>query len=261
MAKLLRRAPDFAQWMRAVRFQAGMSRRLSNWREVWASFRTGSTDPPPLKFRNGLILQGRAQDTPILLYSEVFASGCYRRLAPPCGGIVVDVGANVGAFTLDWLHRNPTAFVHSYEPDPDTCAVLRDNLARNGFARRAVVWNEAADRADGSVSFSRDTLTMGSRIGAGSLTVGSVSLSTVLRRAGGNIELLKMDAEGAEGDILEGGAAALPGITRVVGEYHPQLVPGVMTRVEAALNPSHICTVRNSRRCRSMFVAVRRERA
>lgn len=234
-----------------------MALHLLNWREVSRAFRTGSIAPPPIRFRNGLVLRGRPQDTPILLFFEVFAAGCYRRLADPCGGVIADLGANIGAFTLDWLHRNPRAHVHAYEPDPDTCAVLRENVAANGLAPRVTIWNEAVARSDGQLAFDRSALSLGGRIGNGGLSVSCVSLGTVLERAGA-LDLIKLDVEGAEADVLEGGAPVLGRVPQLVGEYHADLVPDVRRRIEVALAPSHTCTIVQSRRCGSMFIAKRR---
>ena len=235
-----------------------MALHLVNWREVWRAFQTGSSAPPPLRFRNGLILRGRPEDTPILLFFEVFAAGCYRRLVAPCNGVVADLGANIGAFTLDWAQRNPRARVHVYEPDPATCAILRENVTANRLDARVTIWNDAVAYSDGQISFARNALSLGSRTGRGALSVSGVSLATVVERAGGSLDLLKVDVEGAEADLLEGGAAVLPHVRHIVGEYHEQLMPGVRARIEAALRPSHLCRIAQSRRCGSMFRAERR---
>lgn len=248
----------FLNWIRRRRTEALMASHLLNWREVSRAFRTGSSAPPPLRFRNGLVLRGRPQDTPILLFFEVFAAGCYRRLADPSdGSVVADIGANIGAFTLDWIQRNPRTHVHAYEPDPDTCAVLRENVAANGLESRATIWNDAVARTDGQIAFERSSLSVGSRIGNGDLSVSSVSLATVLDRAGA-LALIKLDVEGAEADVLEAGASVLPRVRQLVGEYHEALVPGVRDRIEVALAHSHTCRFLQPRRCGSMFSATLR---
>jgi FkbM family methyltransferase len=253
------RGPDaFLSWVRGRRAQSLMALHLVNWRDTWRAFRTGSHAPPPLRFRNGLFLRGRPEDSPILLFFEVFAAGCYRRLAASCDGAVADLGANIGAFTIDWLHRNRRARVHAYEPDPETCAVFRENVAANGMDPRVVIWNEAVARCDGRTRFARNPLSLGSRTGSGALSVGAVSLETVVERAGGSLDLAKLDVEGAEADLLEGGALVLPRVRQVVGEYHEQLVPDVRARIAAALGPSHVCRMVQTRRCGSMFTAERR---
>lgn len=241
-------------WLRGRRTESLMAQHLVNWRDVSRSFRTGSSAPPPLKFRNGLVLRGRPQDTPILLFFEVFAAGCYRKLTNPCDGVIADLGANIGAFTLDWVRRNPRAHVHAYEPDPETCAVLRENLAANALESRVTVWNDAVARTDGPLAFERSSLSLSSRIGDGALSVTGVSLATVLERAGA-LDLIKIDVEGAEADVLEGGAPVLPRVPQLIGEYHESLLPGVRDRIEAALAPSHSCRFVQSRRCGSMFRA------
>jgi len=67
----------------------------------------------------------------------------------PDGGTVVDVGANIGLFSL-WAARRvgATGRVLSVEPAPDARAALRDNLARLDGGARCLVCGVAAVRSD-----------------------------------------------------------------------------------------------------------------
>ena len=61
--------------------------------------------------------------------------------------------------------------------------------------------------------------------GAKPIRVRTIPLQTVIADVGGRVDLLKVDAEGAEYDILAGCPhTALVGVHRIVSEYHP--VPG-----------------------------------
>ena len=74
-------------------------------------------------------------------------------------------------------------------------------------------------------------------------------LATVVERAG-TVGLLKIDAEGAESEILEAGRAALGGVDQIVAEYHEWLVPGSLQRVETVLREhGFVVTVSRDRRC------------
>lgn len=50
----------------------------------------------------------------------------------PPDGVFVDVGANIGLFSLHLLDLCPAAQVYAYEPMPEACAALQRNLAGKG---------------------------------------------------------------------------------------------------------------------------------
>jgi hypothetical protein len=91
--------------MRRARLRALLTHRLSNAGDVWRAYRAG-TDVPALKFRDGGTLYHGPGDSPVFLFFEIFANGCYRRqLQRPPRGRIVDIGANIGAFTIDCGQR------------------------------------------------------------------------------------------------------------------------------------------------------------
>jgi Methyltransferase FkbM domain len=85
-----------------------------------------------------------------------------------------------------------------------------------------------------------------------------VDLGVVLTRAGGTAGLLKIDTEGAEADILEGGRDVLRSVAQCVGEYHEDRVTDVVPRCQSAFEQSGFTFARTcSRRCGPMFHARR----
>ena len=243
-----------------------MARQLENWREAWIAYSTGAP-MPPLRFRNGLVFHHGPRDSAGFLFFEVFANGCYRRGLPRAlMGEVIDIGANIGAFTLDAASRYPGATVHAYEPDPETCQVLQRNVEANGLSSRVRVWNEAvADtagtlrlwRGDGSVVASAH-LPVSAR--GESCDVPAVTLHTLVARTSGRVGVLKMDCEGAEAGILEAAGSALDAVDYIVAEYHKALVPDVVPRIQRVLQPSFDVSVAEGQRCGPMIRA-RRTRA
>jgi Methyltransferase FkbM domain len=72
--------------------------------------------------------------------------------------------------------------------------------------------------------------------GVGEFSTAMIPLDEVVARVAGPVELLKIDTEGAEGDVLEGASSAtLARIRQVTIEYHDHLVPGVRARCENVL--------------------------
>ena len=253
--------PDF---VRRARLQTLMARQLVNWREAWHAYQSESAIPT-LQFRNGLVIHSGPTDSAAFLFLEIFANGCYREGLPATvDGDVIDVGANIGAVTLDFAMRYPTTTVHAYEPDPVICQVLANNVAANGLSARVKVWNEAVAgsagtlrlwRGDGSI-VSSAFLPMDRRIE--STDVPAVTIQTAVGRTSGRIGVLKLDCEGAEAEILESAGAALEAVEHLVAEFHRDLVPDVVPRLERVLAPLFDVRVSEGQRCGPMLRAHRR---
>ncbi len=118
------------------------------------------------------------------------------------GDSFADVGANIGVYTIAAARRG--AQVTSYEPNPDTAALLRRNLELNGITDRVTVHEQAVAASDGTLPFvAEGTLNWGARVdAAGDLRVQSTTLT-------GAFDLVKIDVEGYELEVLAGAAPLL----------------------------------------------------
>jgi FkbM family methyltransferase len=240
-----------------------MASRLRNWRDVWDAY-VADQMPPPLVFRSGHTLFHEPGDAPVFLFFEVFANGCYRRCVPlPSRGAVVDIGANIGAFVLDCALGRSQVTVDAYEPNPRVFRTLQRNVDANGLGGRVRLFNEAVSAREGALRLWSAGATLAVSAFAPladrstAVDVRSVALSTVVERAG-TVALLKIDAEGAEGEILSD-ARSLASVEAVVGEYHEHLLPGSLARVRAGLTAAGFAPhVIRDRRCGPLFYAHRR---
>src|SRR5277367_1858547 len=103
-------------------------RHLKNWSAVWSAYRRAAP-LPVFEFRNGIILHHGPADDPVMLFHEVIIGGCYRRyLTRPVRGTILDIGANIGMTSLDFISRTPGLEIHAYEPNPITRNILRKNI-------------------------------------------------------------------------------------------------------------------------------------
>jgi FkbM family methyltransferase len=157
---------------------------------------------------------------------EVFADRFYTRFgyAIEPGWTVVDIGAAIGEFAI-FAAMVPKTHILAYEPSTLSAEVLLHNLRLNQMEN--VVLERVAVGADfgkSELDTSGDPLQMGtfeSETLASSEPVDVVPLSSVLSQAGGSIDLLKLDCEGAEyGILMMAPANVLDRIERIVLEYH-----------------------------------------
>ena len=150
------------------------------------------------------------------------------------GWTVVDIGGGIGDYTIFAAYNHPNARVLAYEPFPESYRLLRENLNLNQIDN-VETFSQAVSSQESTLQFgslSSDPLSMQTAhdmpVPAGDvLQVPAVSLASILNGlAGGRIDLLKLDCEGAEYDILLNSApSALEKIDRIVMEYHDGITP------------------------------------
>src|SRR5579859_4181856 len=120
-----------------------MGLHLNNWADVWRAYRVDAPTPA-LEFRRGFTLRGGPWDDPIVLLKEIYADRMYRYgLRSNPEGVVVDIGANIGAVAMDFADGWQHLEVHCYEPNPTTFESLHRNIKDNGFSDRVKLFNEA----------------------------------------------------------------------------------------------------------------------
>lgn len=133
----------------------------------------------------------------------------------------VDVGANVGAFTV-LAAGVAGATVTAFEASPDTFQMLKRNIGLNGLNDRVNAINAAVGRTEGTAQFSVGLGTenfVASNGGAGeSVTVKMIPLDKEL--AGNPPALIKVDVEGFETEVFGGAMQTLkqPGLRAIIAE-------------------------------------------
>lgn len=142
--------------------------------------------------------------------------------------LVVDIGANVGAFSVYAAKRAPRGLIYAYEPDRESFVLLERNVHLNGFTN-VVASNLAISVGIGEgLFYSGGTSIEHSLMSA---DMGGSTVSYVVRTIGlmdifkinnlSYIDFLKVDCEGSEYDILFGtNTYYLSKIEKIVLEYH-----------------------------------------
>jgi FkbM family methyltransferase len=143
---------------------------------------------------------------------------------------VLDLGANIGLFTLTAIHMFGHATrVVAVEPDPANVRLLRENLSVNGYDDQVTVHAVAAGRQDGNVRLQANRGDE-SYVADGGDRVGSIDVPMIdaFSLATG-CALVKIDIEGSEWDLLrdprmrelDAAAVAVEWHVRRSGTEHP----------------------------------------
>jgi FkbM family methyltransferase len=128
---------------------------------------------------------------------------------------ILDIGGNVGFFSLTAREAFPKATIHVYEPNP---AVL-PYLTAHAAAANSRIFAEAVGAEPGRVTLTdEDYVNMRSRIDAAG-NIPQVAFRTALERIGGHCDLVKLDCEGAEWQILTD-FEAWQNVDYLTMEYH-----------------------------------------
>lgn len=138
------------------------------------------------------------------------------------GDLFVDVGANVGAFTV-MAAGVAAARVMAFEASPDTYEMLARNIRLNGFDEHVKAIHAAAGRNEGTAKFSiglgtENYVTNGTTTNR-TITVKMTTLDKEL--AGDPPDLLKIDVEGFETEVFAGAAKTLrdPNLKAIIVEH------------------------------------------
>jgi len=136
---------------------------------------------------------------------EPHVSRAFEHLLRP-GAVVVDVGANVGYYTLLAASRvGSTGQVFAFEPGSSSCRLIEQSAAMNEF-RNVRVFECAASDAEGLVGYGMDD--SNGRISHEDVATSAVQVRAVtLDRALADVrkvDVIKVDVEGAEARVLRG---------------------------------------------------------
>jgi FkbM family methyltransferase len=121
---------------------------------------------------------------------------------------ILDIGANVGSFALWATRRWPGSRVRSFEPNPETFAILKRNVAGYGQvqpfnaaiypsdkAREAFFSRYAGDGEAGLLRYIGDTFRAG-------VIEPSFEVDIIRPEALGSADIVKIDIEGGEAEVL-----------------------------------------------------------
>lgn len=154
------------------------------------------------------------------------------------GDTVIDVGANLGFFTLLACQQcGPNGHVYALEPNPDIFGLLSASVKINAFAKRATLHNAAAFREDCELNLTWDEATHGGarlqvsdrgRTASRVAAVDARTLDGLIEPRHLPVGLMKIDTEGSEPYVFEGASKVLDASPNcvVVTEWNPGFMRG-----------------------------------
>lgn len=169
---------------------------------------------------------------------ELFGENVYFFKTESLNPIIIDIGANIGDSLIYFKFLYPNCRVYAFEPHPDAYNLLQRNIELNNF-KDVHTYNEALGEKEGFLKLYIDTqnvfnasttskelsiMQFGKKAKELQIKINKISNNPDIRKLG-QIDLLKIDIEGAESKLFEDLEDILPKTNKVILEFH--LVPNI----------------------------------
>jgi FkbM family methyltransferase len=216
------RPPSLSEVVRIVR-------AFGDWPRFLGDYAGLSSPARSYRLRTGRVIETHGADrNDVATLFAVFGRQEYGRL--PDNAVVLDVGANIGAFALYAAQQG--AQVYSFEPEPSNYRLLLRNVPASVKTFEVAVTSRVERRglymrSSPSHSFHER------RAAKGSVMVECVSLGTAIAQCElDEVDLLKLDVEGSEFEILYSAPDALSAVNEIRMEYHQFMGDTAPWRIE-----------------------------
>lgn len=160
------------------------------------------------------------------LVMELFVEGIYYFESEKVAPLIIDGGANIGLSVLYFKYLYPQAHIVAIEPNPSALVYLKKNISENKLTHITVISGALAAEAGKGILYYSPTLSL---LNASlvphpeseTLTVRTHMLSEYLK--GNQIDLVKLDIEGAEEEVIRETAhqGEIHNAKQYIIEYYP----------------------------------------
>jgi FkbM family methyltransferase len=212
-------------------------RLYRNWFEIISNHFEAGKETSNLVLRNGVKFIIHPKSTDMGLIQEIFSENIYQIQKGDIGhnGVVIDIGAHIGVFSVLAATWADNVTVYSFEPEPDNFQLLVENTRINHLENSIKPFNIAvSDKSTPRILLrSASSLSAHSffpnKFPAGDIKdrveVSCTTLADIFRNnAIGKCDVLKLDCEGEEYNILlHAPDEILLKIMKIVAEYHDGL--------------------------------------
>jgi FkbM family methyltransferase len=204
------------------------------------------------------------------IYTEIFKERGHSVLQQFSGKkdkVIIDVGANEGFYTLKMKQNNPEAKIISVEANPLNFEILRKNVKSNKL-NKVILVKKALTSKVGKFSFEIvpevgciSALDIGlqerpwlKKEKIKKVVVDGITLKKLCDvHKIEDIDILKLDVEGAEMDILSSSRIILPRIKKIVVEYHTPKLKQDVKKFLGANQFRLIAEEGSDKRCRDLY--------
>jgi len=176
-----------------------------------------------IELRSGLRIYLSEHPHDVITVFVVFVRKDYGEI--PSNGSVIDIGANIGVFSLYAAHCGKAVKVFAYEPNSESFRYLLNNITANNLEQTIIPHRLAVTGTPGEVVRFPKTSSMYNAIiegegGTDFEEVETTSLPAILSDVD-RVTLLKLDCEGAEyGILMQAGQPVFGKIAAIRMEYH-----------------------------------------
>jgi len=244
---------------------------FSKWLRFWLT----SEDEKVVEI-DGIKLVVRAQNfftktSDIFMAYECIIKDTYRLNEVKSAGInyILDIGGHMGSFSLAAANRFPKAKIISFEPSPSNHRIFKKNIVANNL-KNITLFNKAVTSHGKDVSIYIDPINSAANslyTGKGKVVKApSMSLDKIFKKNKiKKCDFLKIDAEGAEYDILLNARInTLKKIQNIAIEYHDPKYFGIKNKkynldglVKHLKKSGFLCKVNKEKRYQGVLFARR----
>ncbi len=169
----------------------------------------------------------------VFQFKEIFLLEVYKFNSEKREPVIIDCGANIGISCIYFKKLYPESKIKAFEADSNIAELLKNNLEMNGF-RDIEIFNKAVWINNNGVEFGSDGADGGSVFNiSNKKAIPSIRLKDILDSET-EIDLLKIDIEGAETDVLVDCDVSLLKVKSIFVEYHSWI--GMPQNLDKLLN-------------------------
>jgi FkbM family methyltransferase len=196
--------------------------KLTGKRPLFATRKAGTLHPVNL----------RIGSTDVSVFRQVFEERQYDVTLPQAPRVIIDAGANIGLASVFFANKYPEAMIVAIEPERSNFDVLKKNTA--GYSRikslNAALWKHNGsislfDSGEGNHAFQTLENPANGKQNGG--MVQALTVDSIMKQFGfDQIDVLKIDIEGAEKEVFENCSGWIGHVGVVMAEIHDHLKPG-----------------------------------
>ena len=177
----------------------------------------------------------RIPTSDVSVYEQIFISNEYNFIVAKQPRVIIDAGANTGLASIFFANKFPNAKIFSIEPEESNFKLLKKNVSQyhNIVPIQAALWNENTkinlidpDFGNWGFQVQKNTLKDVDKIDNGN-TVDGITLLEIIKNFDlKNIDILKIDIEGAEKEVFNETSQWIKKVDSIIIELHEWIKPG-----------------------------------